>query len=229
MPLSQDQIRDLYRRRARHYDRSAVLFNLFGFREATYRQEAVEALRLLPGDTVVELGCGTGLNFAALHRAVGPSGRIIGVDLTDRMLDVARERVRDQGWSNVELVCADAAGYTYPAPLDGVLSTYAITLLPEVDEVVRRGAKALSPGGRFTVLDFKKPERTPAWLLRFMLLVTRPFGVTLDLAERHPWTSIESHLAEAEMQERFLGFVYIATGTAHHETPRTNDPSPEAR
>ncbi len=214
MPLTQREILGRYRRQARRYDASAVLYYLIGFRQAAYRKKAVAALNLQPGDTVVELGCGTGLNLAYLQAAVGPEGRIIGVDLTDRMLDEARARIQRAGWSNVELVCSDAAAYGYPPQVDGVLSTFALTLVPEYDEVIRRGAAALSSEGRFVVLDFKKPDHAPQWLLQLMLLVTKPFAVTLDLAERHPWESMAQHLAALVMREYYFGFAYIATGKA---------------
>lgn len=214
MPLTQPEILGRYRRQARRYDASVVLYYLIGFRQAAYRKKAVAALGLRPGDTVVELGCGTGLNFSHLQAAVGRGGRIIGLDLTDRTLDEARARVQRSGWSNVELVCGDAAAYDYPTRVDGVLSTFALTLVPEYDEVIRRGAAALSPEGRFVVLDFKKPKHAPRWLLQLMLLVTKPFAVTLDLAERHPWESMETHLAGLVMRDYYFGFAYLAMGKA---------------
>ncbi len=55
---------------------------------------AVDALRLRGGETVVEIGCGTGLNSPFLQRAIGPQGKIVGLDLTDKMLDQARERIQ---------------------------------------------------------------------------------------------------------------------------------------
>ena len=214
MAFTKREIIDIYHRRAPHYDISANLYYVIGFRESAYRKKAVAALKLRQGDTVVELGCGTGLNFPYLQQAVGPSGRIIGVDLTDRMLETAKDRVRRKGWSNVDLICSDAATYDYPSGVDGVLSTFALTLFPEFDAVIRRGAGALSPGGSFVVLDFKKPANAPEWLIRLMLLSTKPFGVTLDLAERHPWESMARYLSENEMKEYFFGFVYIAAGVA---------------
>jgi ubiquinone/menaquinone biosynthesis C-methylase UbiE len=68
------------------YDRSALLLYFAGFRHWAYRKRAIQSLALNHGDTVVDLGCGTGLNFSLLQGQVGPRGRIIGVDLTDAML-----------------------------------------------------------------------------------------------------------------------------------------------
>ena len=97
MALDRTEIAALYQRRARRYNFTANLYYLMGFREWAYRKRAVRSLRLAPGDTVVEIGCGTGLNFPSLERAVGTEGRIIGVDLTDTMLEQGHRRGA-RGW-----------------------------------------------------------------------------------------------------------------------------------
>jgi len=213
MVLGKTQLIDLYRRRAPRYDWSAQLYYLIGFREWAYRKEAVRALRLQPGDTVVEIGCGTGLNFPLLHDEVGDTGRIIGVDMTDAMLAGARKRVEARGWQNVELIEAEAASFAFPEGKDGILSTFALTLVPEYDDVIRRGTEALRNGGRWVVADLKLPAG--GWkkaLLPILLPLFRPFGVTLDLAERHPWESLHEHLGQFGMEEHYFGFTYVAWG-----------------
>lgn len=207
-----DQVRDIYSRTARRYDRLVRVFPLLGVRMGRYRREAVDALALEPGDTVVELGCGTGLNFPLLHRAVGDTGRIVGVDLTPAMLEQARRRIERRGWSNIELVHSDVADYSFPAIVDGVISTFALTLSPEYDTVVRRAAGALGPGGRLVLLDLKRPARWPAWLVRFVAWLNRPFAVTVDLGDRHPWEAVRAHLHEVEFREHHFGAVYLSVG-----------------
>ncbi len=194
MAFPKPDLVELYRRRASRYDAVAGVFDLLGFAERRYRAAAIESLQLRPGSRVLDIGCGTGLNFPLLERLVGPGGAVFGVDLTDAMLLKACERVRRAGWSNVHLTQGDAAEYEFPPALDGIVSTFALTLVPEFDEVVRRAAAALAPGGKLALLDFKRPERTPGWLVRLGVLLNRPFGVTLDLAERHPWESVARHL-----------------------------------
>jgi len=209
------EVRDVYRRRAQFYDISANLFYLIGFREYAYRVLAVEALNVKLGDTVVEIGCGTGLNFALLQARVGPQGRIIGVDLTDAMLAEAAARCQRHGWSNVELVQSDAAAYRFPDSVDGVLSTFALTLEPEYDTVVARGAMALEPGRRWVLLDLKLPSNP--WLRRIapaLVLLARPFAVSLAIAKRHPWESFATYLSNVTMRELYFGFAYLAIGEA---------------
>jgi demethylmenaquinone methyltransferase/2-methoxy-6-polyprenyl-1,4-benzoquinol methylase len=211
-PLGRDEVVELYRRRAPRYDLTSHLYWLIGYPVDRYRREGVDALRLRPGDTVVELGCGTGHNLPLLLEAVGPEGRVIGVDLTDAMLAQARMRVERAGWHNVELVHSDAAAFAWPAPVEGVLSTYALPFVPEFDDVIRRAAAALGPGKRMVVVDFKAPEGWPRWVIQTLVVLVRPFGVTLGLAERHPWESMRRHFTSVEVREHYLGTSYVAIG-----------------
>jgi len=210
--LNKNQLIDLYRRRARHYNFTAQLYYLIGLREWAYRKKVIQALSLKRGDTVVEMGCGTGLNFGLLQEAVGNEGKIIGVDMTDSMLDGARETVRGNHWSNVDLVLSDATTYQFPRGVNGVLSTFAITLVPEYESVIRAAAEALVPQARLVILDFKMPSNWLRRLAPLLVLIVRPFAVTPDLASRHPWEAMEKYFAKVSMKEGFGGMVYIAVG-----------------
>lgn len=127
-----DRIAKVYQRLAKFYDLLGEeilgwILSPFGYR--SYRKRAIAAMNLQPGDTVVDLGCGTGLNFSLLEKAIGADGKIIGVDLTNAMLGQARKRLESNAWTNVELVQSDAADYSFPAGVDGILSTWALTLV----------------------------------------------------------------------------------------------------
>lgn len=209
MAFGKYTIARIYAKRAAKYDFSANLYYLLGFREFAYRKKAVEALRLRPGDTVVEIGCGTGLNFPMLQENIGSTGQIIGVDLTEAMLRKARLRIERHGWSNVTLINKDAAAFSFPSSLGGVLSTFALTLVPEYDSVIRHAAAALAPRKRMVVLDFKLSERWPESLVRLFVLLTRPYAVTLDLAERQPWLSMQCYLETVRFEELYFGGAYI--------------------
>lgn len=212
MALNKRQIRDLYGKRAGRYDLSANAYYLIGFREVKYRKLAVSKLQVNPGDTVVEIGCGTGLNFPYLLDAIGQTGRLIGIDLTDAMIAKAKERVRRNGWSNVELAQIDAAVFGFPSGIDGAISTFALTLVPEYEEVIKRVSRALNPGARLVIADFKEPDHWPMWIVRLGVLLTKPFGVSLDLAERKPWEVMRKYFSNVETTEAFGGFVYVAAG-----------------
>ncbi len=212
--LTQTKLAELYRRRAKRYDFTANLYYLLGFREWKYRKKAVATLALQPGDTVVEIGCGTGLNFRLLEEAIGPRGKIIGVDLTDAMLHGARARIEREAWRNVELVECDAGRYEFSREVDAIISTFALTLVPEFDDVIKHGAQSLRPGRHWVVADLKMPDNWFRHLYPLLLPLFRPFGVTLDLAERHPWESMEKYLKNVTVEDFFLGFTYIASGEA---------------
>ncbi len=131
---TRDHLIEGYRKRARRYDRTSRLYYL----QRAHRRRAVQALRLRPGDTVVEIACGTGLNFALIEQEIGPKGRIVGVDLTDAMLARAQHRIEANGWSNVSLAQADAAEFEFPIGVDAILATYPHALLPEPRRVSNR-------------------------------------------------------------------------------------------
>lgn len=211
-PVSRNKLIGIYRKRARHYDSYAGFFPRIGLALWAYREKAVQALNLHEGDRVVEIGCGTGLNFPLLEDAVGSGGAIIGVDLTDAMLEQARKRIDTFGWKNISLIQSDAADFVFPEGVDGVISTYALTLVPEYDDVIQNGSRALKPGRRLVVVDFKMPAQALSQKLASLmaLFLIRPFGGSISMANRHPWESMSKYLQNVEMTEFYMGMVYLA-------------------
>lgn len=203
-----------YRKRARRYDLTANLFYLVGFREWSYRKQAVKELYLQPGDTVIELGCGTGINFSLLEQAVGPEGRIIGVDLTDAMLDQARRRVDRHGWINVDLVRRDATNYYYQDEVAGILTSFSIMAMPDYDSIIQRSAESLPPGKRLVTLELGQPGWAPQWLRRFAIRLLSPFGVTAENAAYCPWESMQKHFPQVKRRMLYFNIASIATGIA---------------
>lgn len=208
MPADTAELRRLYRQRARHYDHVTWVYRRFGFRDKRYRARAIERLALKPGATVLDLACGTGLGFAGLVEKVGPEGSVVGVDVTDAMLERARRRVRRAGWTNVQLVEADLAQWTFPAA-DAMVSSLAFHLIPEYERVIEGAAAALKPGGRFALLDLKLPEAWPEWSVRLGAWLNRGYGVSPALAERTPWDAVRRHLRETHYEEFFGGALYL--------------------
>jgi demethylmenaquinone methyltransferase/2-methoxy-6-polyprenyl-1,4-benzoquinol methylase len=208
-PGNQAYIIDSYRRRAKGYDAS-------GIRSLEpWRKEAVKLLHVRRGDLVVDVGCGTGLNFALLQKAIGPEGRIIGVDLTDAMLDQARQRVAQHGWKNVDLVQSDAAQYVFPDRVDGIISTFALTFVPDCARVIQNGRWALAPGRHGVVLDMAWPNGWPQWL-RHLLPFLPASGITADVIQRRPWQTIQEamdrHLTDVVRKQFWMGFFYLTAG-----------------
>ena len=214
MAFTTREIERTYDKRAARYDLTANLYYLLGFREMEYRRRAIKELDLEPGQTVVELCCGTGLNFSLIEERIGTAGRLIGVDLTAGMLRQAKRRVEREGWNNVELVQHDVATFEFPGKVDRVLSTFALMIVPEYDRVIARARDALSPGGKLVLLDLKRPEQSSDLLVRIAAMTVRPFGVTFDLASRHPWESVERYFEDCRLEDLYFGFTYIVSGWA---------------
>src|SRR6201985_1962542 len=207
-----------YRKKARHYDLTSRLYPAPGYPQRAQRLRTVAALGLRPDDTVIDLACGTGLNFPLLQQAVGPGGRIIGVDLTDAMLARAQDRIKAHGWRHVSLVQAHAGGFGFPAGADAILSTYALTQVPECAQVIAHGTAALAAGGRWAVLDLKVPGRTPGWLAQLGTATVRPFASIDQWMMRRPWEAIraamQEQLADFSWTELALGSPFLAAGSS---------------
>ena len=206
-----------YRKKAKYYDVTSRFYPVPGYPQRTQRLRAVQALGLSPGDSVVEIACGTGLNFSLIEQVVGPGGRIVGVDLTDAMLAQAQDRIELNGWSNVALVQADAAEFDFPREVDAILSTYALTQVPECGAVIARGASALCRSGRLVVLDLKVPDNAPRWLAQVGRTLVRPFGSMDEWIERRPWETIraamDQRLADLSWTELSFGTAFLAAGS----------------
>jgi ubiquinone/menaquinone biosynthesis C-methylase UbiE len=237
-PLDPEQERliETYRRKAEHYNVVSRLYPVPGYPQQTQRRQAVRALGLRPGATVVDLACGTGQNFPLIEQAIGPGGRIIGVDLTDAMLAQAQRRIDDDGWRNVSLVQGDAADYSFPAELDAILSTYALSHVPECGAVIARGAEALAPGGCWVVLDLKAPDNAPRLLARLGLALGRPFGSIDEWHARRPWEELRAAMqdlpGDLSWSELCFGTAFLAVGSPsallgdHGDLAHASDPQP---
>jgi demethylmenaquinone methyltransferase/2-methoxy-6-polyprenyl-1,4-benzoquinol methylase len=214
---SREHLIRTYRKNAKHYDITSRLYPVPGYPQQAQRRRAVQALGLGPGDSVIDIACGTGLNFPLIEEVIGPDGRIVGVDLTDAMLAQAQDRIETNGWRNISLVLADAADFSFPTEVDAILSTYALSQVPECAEVIAHGAEALSAGGRWVVLDLKIPHNTPRWLTQAGIATVGRFGSLEEWIARRPWEAIraamQEELADLSWTELCFGTAFLATGS----------------
>lgn len=213
MALSKQEIRSSYDSAAKYYDFALRLYGLIGIRKA-YRSRAVQTLGLQRGNFAVELGCGTGINFPFIVEQIGPEGRLIGVDLSPRMLACAQERVERAGWKNVELVQSDIVEYNLPEGVNGVLSIGVFGYLADCDRVIEAASHALVPGGRLVIMDGKRPGRLPLWVFKLIVRLSRSFGVTSDYFDKRTWESVERYFRETGFEQMYGGMIYISSGTA---------------
>lgn len=197
----------------RRYDRIARVYSTL---EPLYlifppaRRRAVAALGLKPGDTVLEMGAGTGRNFPYLAEAVGPSGTVIGVDASPGMLAEARKLIERNGWSNVELLQQDATQLEVDRDVDGVLFSLSYSAMPEPQPALARAWERLHPSRRVVVMDMGLTQGGPYRLLdpiARLLVKYAPGDAYSD-----PWSDLANY-GPVETKRFLLGFFYISTVT----------------
>ena len=127
--------------------------------------------QLSPGETVLDLGSGGGLDVLLSARRVGPTGKAYGLDMTDEMLALARENQRKAGVENVEFLKGEIEHIPLPDDsVDVVISNCVINLSADKDRVLREAFRVLKPGGRFAVSDVVTRGEVPADVRKNMLL-----------------------------------------------------------
>jgi ubiquinone/menaquinone biosynthesis C-methylase UbiE len=211
---TQQQIRTTYTQKAGSYDAWVRGMTLGG--ESRLRQRLIRLLGLHPGDRVLDVACGTGLNFPIIQEAIGPTGRLIGVDLTPAMLAEAGKRVAASGWRNVTLIQADAASLALSEPVDAAVCTLAIGLMPYTGAVVETMVRAVRPGGWVLISDGRLVDRWYGPLANLLLHWVGDPWVPPALRERYwaarPWETLGMLVKEFEYEEWLGGALYVAWG-----------------
>lgn len=182
---------------------------------------AVRHLDLHPGQAVLDIGCGTGASIVKVREAVGPDGRVVGVDYSPRMLAKAHRKVRDHGWTNVELRQADASREAHgDAEFDAALALTSISAMPDVATAVRLAHDALRPGGRLFVFDMRLAlqgsarRRAMTRLHRMIYQATAGFTGADILAELRRWfATIEPVVPKGDTHDRMT--LVLATKAAN--------------
>jgi phosphatidylethanolamine/phosphatidyl-N-methylethanolamine N-methyltransferase len=145
----------------------------------TGRVQAIKRMAIQPGERVLEVGVGTGINALLYPRDCS----VTGIDLTSSMLDKARDRVAREGIENVRLLEMDAADLKFADDtFDIVYAPYVISVVPDPVAVVREMRRVCRPGGRVVILNhFRSTNRAWAWLDRTISPFTVHIGFKSDL------------------------------------------------
>lgn len=127
-----------------------------------WRARAAEQTELRPGDSALDVCCGTGDLAIELARRVTPGGHVVGCDFSEPMLDLAREKVAQRGADGIRFEWADALELPYDGErFDAVTVGFGVRNLADLDRGLRELARVLKPGGRAVILEITTPQRPP--------------------------------------------------------------------
>ena len=165
---------------ARVYENLAWAYDLtFGPALHPGRIDAIRRMGIKPGDRVLEVGVGTGINAALYPKDCS----VTGIDLSGPMLEKARERIARKGVRNVRLLQMDAANLKFADDtFDIVYAPYVISVVPDPVAVTREMRRVCRPGGRIVILNhFRSRNRMGAWLERLIAPAAKYLGFKSDL------------------------------------------------
>jgi demethylmenaquinone methyltransferase/2-methoxy-6-polyprenyl-1,4-benzoquinol methylase len=192
-----------YRQRASRYDLELLPFE-------PLRTRAIELLDVAAGDTVLDIGCGTGLSFPPLKARLGPQGRIVAVDPSPEMLALAQERIARHHWSGIELLQAPAAAAPLHGRADAALFHFTHDVLREpeaLDHVIAH----LKPDARVVATGL---QWAPPWLLPTNLFVWAAtlYSVTCMEGLQQPWSLLARRLRDFHVRSYSWAGLFVAHG-----------------
>lgn len=200
---------------SRRYDHIAPVYPLF---ERIFmlpwdiRRKMTAALKLKPGDNVIEIGCGTGKNLQLLSGAVGDAGSVLGIDISKGMLARATEKKVKRKLHNAELLLTDASGYVPGKKINAALFSLSYATMIHRRQVLKKMWDIIEPGGRIVIMDAQYPPGLAGKLmnplkpfitlfLRASVLGNPHIKITDELSEI---TGIEPELTEHSMKTYFI-------------------------
>ncbi|MFX0089969.1 MAG: class I SAM-dependent methyltransferase [Candidatus Hodarchaeota archaeon] len=173
---SKEKAKASYNRMSRWYDLIARL-------EKKYREAGLEKLRAKEGETILEVGFGTGQSVVALAQSVGSSGMIYGIDISEGMYDITKSKISKEGLSErVRLTCGDAVKLPFKANFfDAIFISFTLELFdtPEIPTVLSECKRVLRKGGRICIVSMSK-KREEGIMARLYEWAHRRFPNYLD-------------------------------------------------
>ncbi len=180
------------------------------------RQRAVELLRLKEGDHVLDMGCGPGGSFPYLVRAVGPSGQVVGVEISPVISINAKRRIEKNGWKNVQVIEADARTVHLTGIFDGLLMFATDVIL--LEEALENIFPYLKDSAR--VVAFGAKMSSHRWGKIWNPVLKTLFKLTFSTTPRpdnEPWRMVAKYVEKLAIEEYFLGLMFLASGSVLRE------------
>jgi demethylmenaquinone methyltransferase / 2-methoxy-6-polyprenyl-1,4-benzoquinol methylase len=207
-PVPRAEVRSMFDRIAPIYDPMNTLMTA-GL-DARWRRAAAFAARLAPGETAVDVACGSGALTRELARAVGPSGLVVGVDIADRMLECARRRPPAAGAAQPDYLHGDALALPLADEgADAATIAFGLRNVPDYAACLAEMRRVVRPGARVVVLELATPERgvgrllAVSWFERIIPLLGRIAGG--GSAYRYLPDSVRGYPSPAEMASVMAG------------------------
>jgi len=183
------------------------------------RERAIAGLQLRSGQSVLDVGCGTGLSLELLRNQVGDTGKVFGFDQSPQMLALAHQRVAAAGWRNVHLLDAPAQSLSLPQPVDALLFHYTHDILRSPAAIERLLGAAL-PGATVAIAGIKYFPRWLAPLNLWVYLKNRGYNGAPGQLES-PWDRIAPRLTQWQWSSTQFGMGYLAFGRLGNPVPET--------
>lgn len=176
------------------------------------RSEAVQRLQLQPGNRVIDAGCGNGASFPYLHGQVGPSGEVIGIEISAAMAAPARRHIQENGWTNVQVINESAELAVLNGEFDALLLFAAHEILTSTRMLDHLFA-SLRDGARVAAFGAKLTPPPLGWLFNpFFRLVSRKWLANSPPINTQPWRLLAQRLAEIRVEQRLGGVMYLVSG-----------------
>ena len=173
-------------------------------------RRAVTMLDPQTGETIIDIGCGTGLSFAHLEAGIGDAGKLIGVELSPEMAQHARDRATRQGWSNVKVIEASAEEAEIPSGADAALFVLTHDIMRSrqgLENVLR----TLRPGGRVAAAGSKWARGWALPLNAYVWMKARRYVTTFE-GFAAPWSILAELVPGLEVRPILAGAAYLAHG-----------------
>lgn len=197
------------------YSKQANQYDHFRNRFLHGREDLFKNLPVPENGVWIDVGGGTGMNLVNLGDKIRHLKKVYIVDLAESLLNVARQRIQDEGWTNVEVICADATEWTPPeGKADVVTFSYSLTMIPDWYSALERAVGNLKPDGVIGVVDFYISRSMPRdgmkkhrWITRTFWPIWFAFSSVFPSSEHLPW--LLDHFEKILMEERREKILYF--------------------